>query len=68
MGGVLWFLAPYADPWLVRTLPIRALALALLVGGGVAVYGLACLATGAFALDDLKTLLRRRQRAAETKD
>ena len=33
---------------------------AVLVGGGVAVYGASCFLTGAFALRDLKTLLRRR--------
>jgi len=68
MGGLLWFLAPYADPYLTRSLLIRGLALAILVGGGVAVYGLACFATGAFALDDLKALIRRRARTAATKD
>ena len=68
MGGLLFFLAPYADPWLTQSLIVRFLALAVLVGGGIAVYGLACFATGAFALDDLKTLLRRRARLAETKD
>ena len=68
MGGLLFFLSPYADPWLTKSLIVRFLALAVLVGGGIAVYGLACFATGAFALDDLKTLLRRRARLAETKD
>jgi putative peptidoglycan lipid II flippase len=34
----------------------------VLVGGGVLIYGLACFVTGAFALDDLKLLLRRRAR------
>jgi putative peptidoglycan lipid II flippase len=68
MGALLFFLAPYADPWLTRSLVVRIVALAVLVGGGVAVYGLACFATGAFALDDLKTLVRRRAGAAATKD
>lgn len=66
MGGLLWFLAPFADPYLVRSLPVRALALAALVGGGVTVYGLACFATGAFALADIKALIRRRARPAAT--
>jgi putative peptidoglycan lipid II flippase len=66
MGGLLWFLAPYADPYLVGPLPIRALALATLVGGGVSVYGLACFVTGAFGLDDLRTLISRRARQAAT--
>jgi len=62
MGGVVWFLAPYADPWLTRSLVERGLALAVLVGGGAAVYALACFLTGAFAIGDLKTLLKRRAR------
>jgi putative peptidoglycan lipid II flippase len=60
MGAAIWFLAPYADPWLTRSLIERGLALAVLVGGGVAVYGASCFLTGAFALRDLKSLLRRR--------
>lgn len=64
MGAVVWFLAPYADPWLTRSLIARGLALAALVGGGVAVYGVACFVTGAFVLDDVKKLLRRRAQTA----
>ena len=64
MGAVVYFLAPYADPWLTRSLVERALALGVLVGGGCAVYGLACFLTGAFALSDLKSLLKRRAREA----
>jgi putative peptidoglycan lipid II flippase len=64
MGGAVWLLAPYAEPWLTRSLAERALALAALVGGGVAVYGAACFLTGAFALRDLKSLLKRRASAA----
>lgn len=62
MGAVVWWLAPYADPWLTRSLAERALALAVLVGGGGAVYALACFLTGAFAIGDLKALLQRRAR------
>jgi putative peptidoglycan lipid II flippase len=62
MGGAVFVLAPYADPWLTRSLLERGLALAVLVGGGAAVYALACFLTGAFAIDDLKTLLKRRAR------
>jgi len=62
MGGVVFVLAPYADPWLTRSLIERGLALAVLVGGGAAVYALACFLTGAFAIDDLKSLLKRRAR------
>jgi putative peptidoglycan lipid II flippase len=62
MGGAVYLLAPYADPWLTRSLVERGLALAVLVGGGAAVYALACFLTGAFAIGDLKTLLKRRAR------
>jgi putative peptidoglycan lipid II flippase len=60
MGAVVWLLAPYADPWLTRSLIERGLALAVLVGGGALVYALACFLTGAFALGDLTALIRRR--------
>jgi putative peptidoglycan lipid II flippase len=65
MGGVVWILTPFIDPWLTRSLGERLGGLAALVGGGVAVYGLACFLTGAFAIDDLKTLLKRRARDAQ---
>jgi putative peptidoglycan lipid II flippase len=38
----------------------RYVALALLVGAGVALYGLACVATGAYRLSDIKALMRRK--------
>jgi putative peptidoglycan lipid II flippase len=60
MGAVVWLLAPYADPWLTRSLLERGLALAALVGGGALVYALACFLTGAFAIADLTALVRRR--------
>jgi putative peptidoglycan lipid II flippase len=62
MGGAVYALAPYADPWLTRSLVERGLALAALVGGGAAIYGTACFLTGAFAIGDLKTFLKRRAR------
>jgi putative peptidoglycan lipid II flippase len=62
MGGVLFLLDPYADPYLTRSLTVRALALGVLVGGGGAVYAAACFLTGAFAWDDVRVLLRRRAR------
>lgn len=62
MGGALFWLTPLADPYLIGSLLRRAAALIVLVGGGAAVYGLACFLTGAFSLDDLKLLLRRRAR------
>jgi putative peptidoglycan lipid II flippase len=60
MGGVLYLLGSYADPYLTRGFLLRVGALALLCTGGAAVYFLASFVTGAFALDDLKLLLRRR--------
>jgi putative peptidoglycan lipid II flippase len=63
MGGLLLFLGPLADPYLTRSLGVRAAALSALVGGGAAVYALACLATGAFALADLRKLAAARRRA-----
>jgi putative peptidoglycan lipid II flippase len=64
MGGAIYLLAPYADRYLTGSLIVRGAALLALVGGGMAVYGLACFLTGAFALDDLKILLKRRARDA----
>jgi putative peptidoglycan lipid II flippase len=64
MGGAIYLLAPYADLYLTGSLIVRGAALLALVGGGMAVYGLACFLTGAFALDDLKILLKRRARDA----
>jgi putative peptidoglycan lipid II flippase len=59
MGAALaaasWAMAPlWDDP------SLRLPALALLVGGGAAVYGAAALGFGAFALADLRAGLRRR--------
>lgn len=64
MGGVLFFLYPVVDPYLTGSLLVRGAALAVLVGGGVAVYAVSCLLTGAFAMDDVRLLLRRRVREA----
>jgi len=63
MGAALYFLAPIADPYLTRSLLIRAAALLMLCGGGALVYFIACFVTRAFALDDVKMLLRRRAAA-----
>jgi len=60
MGGVLYVLGPYADPYLTHGFLLRVGALALLCTGGAVVYFLASLVTGAFALDDIKLLLRKR--------
>ncbi|MEA3048915.1 MAG: putative peptidoglycan lipid flippase [Sphingomonadales bacterium] len=64
MGGLLYWLHPWADPYLTRSLPLRVAALGVLVGSGALVYFAACFVTGAFSLADLKSLLRRRPREA----
>jgi len=64
MGGAVWLLTPAVNPWLTGTLAERAAGLGALVGGGILLYGIACFLTGAFALDDLRTLLNRRARDA----
>ena len=42
----------------------RALGLLALVSAGVAVYAIACFLTGAFLLDDVKLLMKRRAKEA----
>jgi len=64
MGGVLYLLGPYADPYLTRGFLIRVAALGILCSGGAIVYFLASFLTGAFALDDIRILLRRRASGA----
>jgi putative peptidoglycan lipid II flippase len=60
MGIPLWFgrglIAPYTHGSLLVTLP----ALAVFVAAGIAIYALACFATGAFRIADVKALLARR--------
>jgi putative peptidoglycan lipid II flippase len=68
MGGLLLFVTPFVDPYLSGSLLERGTGLAVLVGSGVALYGLACLATGAYAIDDVKLLLRRRASESEAKE
>jgi putative peptidoglycan lipid II flippase len=64
MGVVLLLLTPIADPYLTRSLVVRAAVLIALCGGGSLVYFAACFITGAFAMDDIKLLLRRRAASA----
>jgi len=64
MGVAIFGFDYLLDPWLTGRLWERYAALVTLVGAGVAVYGLACFLTGAFVLDDLKTLMKRRAREA----
>jgi len=60
MGAALLLVTPLVDPYLTGSLPDRGAPLAVLVGAGVAIYAIACFATGAFRLADLRSLLRRR--------
>ena len=63
-GRALFWLAPAVDPYLTGSILRRGAGLVVLVGGGAAVYAIACFLTGAFVLDDLKLLLKRRTREA----
>jgi putative peptidoglycan lipid II flippase len=60
MGLALWAGEDLLDPMLSGPMVSRYIGLALLVGAGVALYGLACFVTGAYRLSDLKALMRRR--------
>jgi putative peptidoglycan lipid II flippase len=62
MGAAIFAFDRLLDPWLNGRIWERYTALVALVGGGAAVYGIACFLTGAFVLDDVKILLRRRAR------
>ena len=62
MGVALFWFAPAARSLSHRHRSCAALGgLAVLVGAGGAVYALACFVTGAFVLDDLKALIRKRR-------
>ncbi len=64
MGAVLWLTAARAEPWFDGGgLWQRVGVLALLCGGGAAVYGLALVALRTYALADFKRLLRRSKAA-----
>ena len=60
MGVAVFGIAHLFDPWLSGKIWQRYMALAALVGAGVVVYGVACFLTRAFALDDVKLLMKRR--------
>lgn len=64
MGVAIFGFDRLLDPWLTGRIWERYAALAVLVGAGVLVYSIACLLTRAFALDDVKVLIRRRARTA----
>lgn len=60
MGAALWFGGHLAEGWMEGRLEQRIAALAVLCGGGAAVYGLATLALGAYRLSEIKGMLRRK--------
>jgi putative peptidoglycan lipid II flippase len=60
MGVALWAGEDLLDPWLTGAMVQRYVALAVLVGAGVALYGLASFVTGAYRLSDIKALMRRK--------
>src|SRR5437763_8573544 len=62
MGAALFWVAPMVDPYLTGSILRRAFGLTTLVAAGMAVYGVACFVTGAFVLDDIKLLMKRRAR------
>jgi putative peptidoglycan lipid II flippase len=64
MGAVVFFIAPMIDPYLTGSILRRAAGLIGLVGAGVGVYAVACFLTGAFVLDDVKVLMKRRAKDA----
>ena len=64
MGLMVYFLAPLIDPYLSGSILRRAAGLLALVGAGIAVYAIACFLTGAFVLDDVKLLMKRRAKEA----
>ncbi len=60
MGAALFFADRLVAPWTTGAVLTRVIGMGALVGAGCVVYALACLATGAFRLADLRALLRRR--------
>ena len=63
MGIALYFIAPAVFPYLTGSILRRAGGLLALVTAGLVVYGISCLLTGAFALNDLKLLTKRARQA-----
>ena len=64
MGVAIFGIDQLLDPWLNGRIWERYLALTALVSAGIAVYGVACFVTGAFVLDDLKILMKRRSQGS----
>jgi putative peptidoglycan lipid II flippase len=68
MGGALLAGESLLEPWLGGAMVQRYIALAMLVGAGIALYGMACFLTGAYRVSDLKALMRRRGSTATSKN
>jgi putative peptidoglycan lipid II flippase len=64
MGAALYWIAPLVDPYLTGSIVRRAGGLVALCAAGGLVYAIACFLTGAFKLDDVRLLLKRRAREA----
>ncbi|MEM7223491.1 MAG: murein biosynthesis integral membrane protein MurJ [Pseudomonadota bacterium] len=60
MGLGLWLGSQLLAGWIVGAFVVRVAGLALLVGGGLALYGALGLLLGVVELSELKALLRRR--------
>ncbi len=58
MGAALWLMSSWLTPWLTEA-GLRYGALLLLVGGGVAIYAISALLTGAIDRAQLRRALRR---------
>ena len=63
MGIGLYVSAPLVDPYVTGSILRRGTGLLVLVGSGVAVYGIACVLTGGFVLNDLKLMFKRTRAA-----
>src|SRR6185437_6250641 len=63
MGVAVYFVTPFVDPYLTGSIVRRAAGLVVLVSSGLAVYAVACFATGAFVIGDIKLVMKRARRA-----
>ncbi|HVU31106.1 MAG TPA: murein biosynthesis integral membrane protein MurJ, partial [Sphingomicrobium sp.] len=63
MGVALFFVGPLVTPYVTGSVFHRTAGLAALVMAGGLVYAIACFATKAFVLDDVKLLTRRTQKS-----
>ena len=60
MGLALWGAGRWFAPWFDGDLTVRVAGLAILVAGGLGLYGALALALGAVRLDEIKALRARR--------